>query len=125
MEENTGETFKRSKLKRLRRGREEDSPPAASSSKRRNAVLSDDDLDAEDLELPSRGGIQDIWAEDEDEDDDEDKDWNGARVFVATSSSGLDASTSRAAKEAIWAPFGQWVQERRQERAAAAAAAGD
>ncbi|VDB95810.1 unnamed protein product, partial [Peniophora sp. CBMAI 1063] len=69
MEENTGEQFKRSKLKRLRHGRESDSPPAASSSKRRNAVLSDDDLDAEDLELPSRGGINDIWAEDEDEDD--------------------------------------------------------
>jgi TDG/mug DNA glycosylase family protein len=45
-----------------------------------------------------------------------DSDWPGARVFVATSTSGLDASTKPAQKEAIWAPFGQWVQERREER---------
>ena len=70
MEENTGQSLKRSKLTRLRRGRESDSPPAASSSKLRNAVLSDDDLDAEDLELPARGGIQDIWAEEEEDEDD-------------------------------------------------------
>jgi len=47
----------------------------------------------------------------------EDEDWAGARVFVATSTSGLDASTKPAQKEAIWAPLGQWVQDRRRERA--------
>lgn len=42
--------------------------------------------------------------------------WQGARVFVATSTSGLSASTKPAEKEAIWRPFGQWVKERRRER---------
>ncbi|KAF2458322.1 uracil-DNA glycosylase-like protein, partial [Lineolata rhizophorae] len=39
--------------------------------------------------------------------------WEGARVFVATSTSGLSASLKPAEKEAIWKPFGNWVQERR------------
>jgi len=43
--------------------------------------------------------------------------WEGARVFVATSTSGLSASTKPAEKEAIWKPFGEWVQMRRRERA--------
>jgi TDG/mug DNA glycosylase family protein len=42
--------------------------------------------------------------------------WEGARVFVATSTSGLSASTKPAEKEAIWRPFGQWVMQRRGER---------
>lgn len=42
--------------------------------------------------------------------------WPGARVFVATSTSGLAASLKLAEKEAIWKPFGQWVQQRRRER---------
>lgn len=49
----------------------------------------------------------------------EDAEWKGARVFVATSTSGLDASTKPAQKEEIWRPFGDWVQQRRRERAAA------
>ena len=53
------------------------------------------------------------------EGEESDDEWAGARVFVATSTSGLDASTKPAQKEAIWAPFGEWVQQRRQERAAA------
>ncbi|CAK3944494.1 G U mismatch-specific DNA glycosylase [Lecanosticta acicola] len=44
-------------------------------------------------------------------------DWEGARVFVATATSGLAASLRPTEKEAIWAPFGQWVKRRRQERA--------
>ncbi|KIV98590.1 uncharacterized protein PV09_09618 [Verruconis gallopava] len=52
----------------------------------------------------------------EDDNDDGDKAWAGAKVFVATSSSGLDASTKPVQKEAIWAPLGQWVQKRRRER---------
>lgn len=43
-------------------------------------------------------------------------DWDGARVFVASSTSGLSASTKPHEKEAIWKPFGEWVQMRRKER---------
>jgi mismatch-specific thymine-DNA glycosylase len=43
-------------------------------------------------------------------------DWEGSRVFVATSTSGLAASLKPAEKEAIWKPFGEWVQRRREER---------
>ena len=42
--------------------------------------------------------------------------WKGARVFVATATSGLAASLKPAEKEAIWKPFGEWVQKRREER---------
>ncbi|KJZ71529.1 hypothetical protein HIM_09067 [Hirsutella minnesotensis 3608] len=42
--------------------------------------------------------------------------WPGARVFVASSTSGLAASLSPAEKQAIWAPLGAWVQKRRAER---------
>lgn len=42
--------------------------------------------------------------------------WQGSRVFVATSTSGLAASLRPAEKEAIWKPFGKWVQKRRRER---------
>jgi TDG/mug DNA glycosylase family protein len=44
--------------------------------------------------------------------------WEGARVFVASSTSGLSASTKPHEKEAIWKPFGEWVKARRFERAA-------
>lgn len=43
------------------------------------------------------------------------KDWNGARVFVAASTSGLSASLSPAEKEAIWASLGDWAKNRRQQ----------
>jgi TDG/mug DNA glycosylase family protein len=49
--------------------------------------------------------------------------WEGARVFVATTTSGLAASMSRAEKEEIWNTLGQWVVSRRQERNAASAPA--
>ncbi|KAF2637353.1 DNA glycosylase [Massarina eburnea CBS 473.64] len=42
--------------------------------------------------------------------------WRGSRVFVATSTSGLAASLKPTEKEAIWKPFGEWVQRRRAER---------
>ncbi|RMZ67408.1 mismatch-specific thymine-dna glycosylate [Pyrenophora seminiperda CCB06] len=42
--------------------------------------------------------------------------WEGSRVFVTTSTSGLAASLKPAEKEAIWRPFGEWVQKRRAER---------
>ncbi|KAF1955201.1 DNA glycosylase, partial [Byssothecium circinans] len=42
--------------------------------------------------------------------------WEGSRVFVTTSTSGLAASLKPAEKEAIWKPFGEWVQKRRAQR---------
>ena len=42
--------------------------------------------------------------------------WSGAKVFVATTTSGLAASMSLQEKEAIWAQLGTWVNERRKER---------
>lgn len=46
----------------------------------------------------------------------EDDGWTGARVFVATSTSGLAAGLRPEEKEAIWRPFGQWVKQRREEK---------
>ncbi|KAK0338067.1 hypothetical protein LTR29_012590 [Friedmanniomyces endolithicus] len=42
--------------------------------------------------------------------------WEGARVYVTTSTSGLSASTRPAEKEEVWRPFGEWVCGRRKER---------
>lgn len=42
--------------------------------------------------------------------------WRGARVFVATSTSGLAASLGPAEKERIWRELGVWVEQRRKER---------
>ncbi|KAL7810131.1 uracil-DNA glycosylase-like protein [Trichoderma gracile] len=44
--------------------------------------------------------------------------WPGARVFVATSTSGLAASMSLAEKQAVWNQLGSWVKMRRAEREA-------
>ncbi|KAF3764612.1 DNA glycosylase [Cryphonectria parasitica EP155] len=43
-------------------------------------------------------------------------DWNGARVFVATSTSGLAATLRPEEKEKIWRELGAWVEQRRAER---------
>ena len=43
-------------------------------------------------------------------------DWDGARVFVATSTSGLAASLSLREKQEIWAQLGGWGKRRREER---------
>lgn len=42
--------------------------------------------------------------------------WEGARLFVATSTSGLAATPSYPEKEAIWKEVGDWVNKRRKER---------
>lgn len=55
-------------------------------------------------------------AEGEEELGPDGKTWKGAKVFVTTSTSGLAASLKPAEKEAIWKPFGEWVQKRRLER---------
>ena len=41
--------------------------------------------------------------------------WEGARVFVASSTSGLAAGLSVKEKEDIWRPLGEWVKSRRRE----------
>lgn len=41
--------------------------------------------------------------------------WKGARVFVASSTSGLAAALSPAEKETIWRELGVWVEQRRAE----------
>lgn len=46
--------------------------------------------------------------------------WCGARVFVATTTSGLAASMSLAQKQEIWNELGAWVKMRRAEREVAA-----
>jgi TDG/mug DNA glycosylase family protein len=50
-------------------------------------------------------------------------DWKGARVFVATSTSGLAATLKPKEKEDIWRGLGEWVEKRRAERAQATVAA--
>ena len=60
-------------------------------------------------------GLLKVDGEEETEDDD----WEGARVFVATSTSGLSGHLKYHEKEAIWKPFGEFVQKRREERKAA------
>ncbi|TGO26406.1 hypothetical protein BPAE_0060g00210 [Botrytis paeoniae] len=42
--------------------------------------------------------------------------WGGARLFVASSTSGLAASLSPAEKEKIWVELGSWIEQRRKER---------
>ncbi|TVY37957.1 G/U mismatch-specific DNA glycosylase, partial [Lachnellula occidentalis] len=44
------------------------------------------------------------------------KGWEGARVFVACSTSGLAASVPFAEKERIWRELGVWIEGRRIER---------
>lgn len=46
--------------------------------------------------------------------------WEGSRVFVACSTSGLAATLRPPEKEAIWRELGVWVERRREERKAAA-----
>ncbi len=52
-------------------------------------------------------------------------DWNGARLFVATSTSGLAATLKPQEKQDIWRQLGSWAEKRREERTAAAATAPD
>ncbi|TKA82009.1 hypothetical protein B0A55_01738 [Friedmanniomyces simplex] len=57
------------------------------------------------------------WQEDKERMGKEDGSaWEGARVYVTSSTSGLSASLRPAEKEAIWKPFGKWVKGRRKER---------
>ncbi|KAK7743491.1 uracil DNA N-glycosylase Thp1 [Cytospora paraplurivora] len=51
--------------------------------------------------------------------------WDGARVFVSSSTSGLAATLRPEEKERIWRELGSWVETRRVEREAKAQARGD
>lgn len=46
------------------------------------------------------------------------EDWPGAKVFVASSTSGLAATLRPAEKEKIWNELGEWVQTQRAQREA-------
>ncbi|KAJ2898342.1 TDG/mug DNA glucosyllase family protein [Zalerion maritima] len=46
----------------------------------------------------------------------EQEEYKGARIFVATSTSGLAASLSPREKEEVWKELGDWAQMRRRER---------
>jgi len=61
------------------------------------------------------GRVEEAEAEAEDEEGSGGA-WEGARVYVTSSTSGSAASLRPAEKEAIWAPFGEWVKRRRKER---------
>lgn len=52
----------------------------------------------------------------DDDNDDDNTAWQGARVYVTTSTSGLAAGLTPAQKLEIWTPFGEWVQQRRRAR---------
>ncbi|MCJ1460747.1 hypothetical protein MMC28_011129 [Mycoblastus sanguinarius] len=45
----------------------------------------------------------------------EEEEWKGARVFVATTTSGLAAGMRPHEKEEVWRGLGEWVEKRRRE----------
>jgi len=55
-------------------------------------------------------GWQDPWVMGED------ASWGGARIFVATTTSGVCTTHTFAQKAVIWAELGQWVKERRETK---------
>ena len=68
--ENTGGSFKKNRLTRLRRGRVSDSPPTTSSKRRVVVESSDEEID-NDGTLPQVQDIQKIWDDERGRDDDE------------------------------------------------------
>ena len=77
LEENTGTSFARNRLTRLRRARDSQSPPAPSSKRKTVVESSDDDLDNDDLDLPRVQDIHNIWDDEKaalGRDDEEDAD---------------------------------------------------
>lgn len=84
LEENTGTSFARNRLTRLRRARDSQSPPAP--SKRKNVIeSSDEDLDNDDLDLPRIQDIHNIWDDERaagGRDDEEDADMDDMDNFI-------------------------------------------
>ena len=67
-----------------------------------------------------KGDFKYGWQEDSErmgvvETEDEEK-WHGAKVFVATTTSGLAAGMRPHEKEEVWRGLGQWVKQRRIEK---------
>jgi TDG/mug DNA glycosylase family protein len=58
------------------------------------------------------------WQDDDERMGGIEGEWEGSRVFVATSTSGLAASMRPHEKEEVWRRLGEWVEKRREERAA-------
>ncbi|KAK4193402.1 hydrolase-like protein [Podospora australis] len=69
---------------------------------------------------PGEEGGGEVKQEEGEEGETKTKEWKGARVFVATSTSGLAATLKPKEKEEIWKELGDWTVQRRAERAAAA-----
>lgn len=67
------------------------------------------------------GGGKGEGEGEEDGEDGEEEPWEGSRVFVATSTSGLAATVRPEEKERIWKILGDWCVKRRKEREDAAA----
>ncbi|KAI1756879.1 DNA glycosylase [Xylaria castorea] len=85
-------------------------------------VLLDDGADVDDDRGSggggSGGGESEVNAtEEEQREKVDDGSWEGARIFVATSTSGLAASLRPEEKEKIWKVLGDWCVQRRKERA--------
>jgi G:T/U-mismatch repair DNA glycosylase len=68
-------------------------------------------------ETENMGLIGALKSEEEEEEDAGDS-WKGAKVFVATSTSGLAATPTPAEKQRIWRELGVWVEQKRIDRAA-------
>ncbi|EMD38273.1 hypothetical protein CERSUDRAFT_113442 [Gelatoporia subvermispora B] len=85
LEENTGASFSRNRLTRLRRARDSESPPAPSRKQRTVIESSDDDLDNDDIDLPQIQDIQNIWDDERGaggRDDDDDADLDDMDNFI-------------------------------------------
>ncbi|KAI0467124.1 DNA glycosylase [Xylaria cf. heliscus] len=68
-------------------------------------------------EVTDRGREEGEEEEEERGEKVDDGPWEGARIFVATSTSGLAASLRPEEKERIWKVLGDWCVQRRKERA--------
>ncbi|CAN8101560.1 unnamed protein product [Discula destructiva] len=62
-----------------------------------------------------RVGLGDVDEDEKQEGVVYDGNWKGARVFVASSTSGLAATLKPAEKERIWRELGEWVEKRRHD----------
>jgi G:T/U-mismatch repair DNA glycosylase len=72
-------------------------------------MMSDAQFDAIELDGGDRGGAPEVEV----------PGWKGAKVFVASTTSGAAAIPTPAEKQAIWRELGVWVEERRRERSRA------
>lgn len=81
-----------------------------------DALESDEDLGSNNRQDHDIAIKKEEQEEDEDETDIEQQPYPGARIFVASSTSGLAATLKPSEKEAIWKELGDWCVKRRQQR---------